>query len=92
MEIEWISKDKYCEESGFSAGRVRGWITRHWERGVQYQIHGKTTAISIVEVDKWWGKGGPESPAVAESPPIPTTRRRSQTGPISRLVSPARYR
>ena len=45
MEIEWISKDKYCEESGFSAGRVRGWITRHWERVVQYQIHGKTTAI-----------------------------------------------
>ena len=61
MTIEWISKDNYCEASGFSAGRVRGWIGRHWTEGVQYCIHGKTTAINVAEVDKWWSNGGPQA-------------------------------
>tara|TARA_R110002153_G_scaffold14440_3_gene52388 strand:+ start:2518 stop:2832 length:315 start_codon:yes stop_codon:yes gene_type:complete len=100
MTIEWVSKDNYCEASGFSAGRVRGWIGRHWTEGLQYCIHGKTTAINVAEVDKWWSNGGPqasgqevmESDSGAGKAIGVSTPSNSRATHTRRLISPARLK
>ena len=65
--VSWITKEKYCELSGLSNGRIRGHIQRAWQRGTHFQIIGKTTMINLQEVEQWWQQlNQPASITIAE--------------------------
>lgn len=71
----WISKEEYLRRTGFSEGRLRGWIARKWTRGIHYQVQGNTTAINLEAVNEWWASAGQQ-----ESDPTGKASRSGSTG------------
>ncbi len=83
----WISKRKYMADGGFTNGQVRTWIRDCWERGVHFQVRGRTTVINVAEVDNWWAEGASRQ-SIEKAKPYASTR---PATPIRKLTVPDRY-
>lgn len=48
-----LDKAKFADEHGVKASTVSGWMQRHWTKGLQYYVIGRTTMIDTEEFELW---------------------------------------
>ena len=58
QSIKWgvkmlLDKSKFVSELGVKASPLSGWMQRHWEKGIHYNVIGHTTMIDTKEFDQW---------------------------------------
>jgi hypothetical protein len=51
--MKWRDRHAFADEIGVTPDTVRGWIDRHWTKGVHYIVVGKTTLVDRKEVARW---------------------------------------
>ena len=52
-ELEFISKRGLANELVISEGVIRGWLQRHWTKGIHYVVIGQTTLINKKQFNEW---------------------------------------
>jgi hypothetical protein len=59
-----LDKSKFAMEHGVKASTVSGWMQRHWTKGLQYYVIGRTTMIDTEEFERWIRNSQQESDLV----------------------------
>ena len=52
------SKDAFADDLGVTPEVIKGWIRRHWERGLHYTVIGNQTLVNTEEATEWMQKYG----------------------------------
>ena len=52
------SKDAFADDLGVTPEVIKGWIRRHWERGLHYTVIGNQTLVNTEKATEWMQKYG----------------------------------
>lgn len=48
-----VSRDKLAKDISVTPDTIRGWQDRHFQKGVQYAVVGKTTLYYLSDIETW---------------------------------------
>lgn len=92
----FVTKEKYCEETGLKETTLEGWIKRQLTRGVHFVVHGRTTLVDPEAIEQWLIDQ--QTPVIRDELTDNTARNAATTvnvgagGAIKKLQLPERYR
>lgn len=67
IDQEWVSKKGFAAEKVVTEDLIAGWMNRHWTKGDQYVVIGRTTFIHRARANAWIGQQGSDPEAEAST-------------------------